>query len=116
MGDADRLLHPRSAARVLAEDQVIGTLGEVHPELRNELELTPGQWLVQLDLSATLEGTAALSVYETLPRFPAVHRDLALVVAEAVGAGHLADLAQRGTSLAVQARVFDVYRGRALRG
>ena len=115
MGDADRLLHPRSAARVLADDQVIGTLGEVHPELRNELELTPGQWLVQLDLSATLVGTAALSVYEPLPRFPAVHRDLALVVDEAVGAGHLADLAQRvDASLAVHARVFDVYRGKGL--
>ncbi len=111
----DHLLHPRSAAAVYAGECKLGHVGELHPELRDEYEVGPGQWFVQLDLESLLSVSSELSIFAPLPRFPAVHRDLAFLVDVDLGAGHLADLAQSiDADLGVQARVFDVYRGKGL--
>ena len=70
---------------------------------------------MQLDLVSLLSVSLELSIFAPLPRFPAVHRDLAFLVDVDLGAGHLADLAQSiDADLGVQARVFDVYHGKGL--
>lgn len=111
----DALLHPRSAAAIYHGEERVGALGELHPELRDRYDLEAGQWLVQLDMHSVLSSSSELSVYAPLARYPEVHRDLALLVAEDLGAGHLADLAQTvDANLRVYARVFDVYRGKGV--
>ena len=115
LGVTDHLLHPRSAAAIYVGERKLGHLGELHPELRDEYEVGPGQWFVQLDLVSLLSVSLELSIFAPLPRFPAVHRDLAFLVDVELGAGHLADLAQSiDADLGVQARVFDVYHGKGL--
>jgi phenylalanyl-tRNA synthetase beta chain len=115
LGEDDALLHPRSAARLICADQTLGSMGELHPQLREQFELPVGIWLVQLDLHALLAYSCGLALFGPLARFPEVHRDLALVVAEELGAGHLAELAPAiEPKFRVRARVFDVYRGKGL--
>ncbi len=111
----DPFLHPRSSARVHCGDTALGTLGEIHPEIRHQYDLPEGIWLIDLDLTALIASAQGLASFQALERFPAVHRDLALVVSEAQPAGALADLAgEVDPQLKVKARVFDVYRGPGL--
>jgi phenylalanyl-tRNA synthetase beta chain len=115
LGEEDALLHPRSSARLICADQALGSVGELHPQLREQFELPTGIWLVQLDLHALLASSRELALFSPLARFPEVHRDLALVVAEELGAGHLAELAPAiEPKFRVRARVFDVYRGKGM--
>ncbi|HBU48467.1 MAG TPA: phenylalanine--tRNA ligase subunit beta [Myxococcales bacterium] len=108
----DPFLHPRSSAQLMAGDVPLGSMGEVHPKLRADYDLPEGLWLVDLDLAALLASAQTLTAFVALPRFPAVHRDLAMVVPETQPAGALAELAGAvDPRLMVKARVFDVYRG-----
>jgi phenylalanyl-tRNA synthetase beta chain len=90
----------------------VAVIGELHPDLRSANDFGEGWWLVELDVAAVAAAAKALAVFGHLARYPAVHRDLALVVAESQAAGDLAGLASKlDSSLAVRARVFDVYSG-----
>ena len=95
-------LHPGRAARIEA-----GSLGELHP---SALE---GTWGVfELDLETLFAAVAERISYEDVITFPALVQDLAVVVAEDVEAGALADAALEAAAPELrEARVFDVYRG-----
>jgi phenylalanyl-tRNA synthetase beta chain len=60
-------------------DTALGYLGELHPDLADQLEVPPAL-LFELDLEKLLEYAPRRIVTESLPRFPAVERDVAIVV------------------------------------
>jgi phenylalanyl-tRNA synthetase beta chain len=64
----------------------------------------------ELDLDAVAAAAPGTPVYEDVTSFPAVHRDLAVVVPEAVPAAAVVDVLN-GSPLAEAVRIFDVYRG-----
>lgn len=103
-------LHPGRSARIEKAGKPIGWIGELHPRLQKELGLVAAPLLFELDLAAALE--AELPHYREISRFPAVRRDLALVVEEAVAMATLVEhvkVAARGFLQNVT--VFDIYRG-----
>lgn len=107
-------LHPGRSARLEKAGKPIGWLGELHPRLQQELSLTAAPLLFELDLDALLD--AELPHYREISRFPAVRRDLALVVAEGVAMETLLShvkVAARGFLQSVT--VFDVYRGQGVK-
>jgi phenylalanyl-tRNA synthetase beta chain len=68
--------------------------------------------LLELDLDALLAQVPSLHYYQPVSRFPAVTRDLALVVAEGISAAQLRDaIADAGGKLLQGIELFDVYRG-----
>jgi phenylalanyl-tRNA synthetase beta chain len=95
-------LHPGKAAELEA-----GWVGELHPTL---LE---GSWgAFELDLSVLFEQVPERREYEDVVTFPAVHQDLAFVVAEEVLAGDLVAAARAAAGPELRdIRIFDVYRG-----
>jgi phenylalanyl-tRNA synthetase beta chain len=95
-------LHPGKAARVGA-----GWVGELHPET---LE---GSWgAFELDLEALFAAVPERAVYDDVITFPAVHQDLAFVVAEDVPAGDLVAAAREAAGPELrEGKVFDEYRG-----
>ena len=107
-------LHPRRAARVRLGDRVVGLLGELHPDVIDDLELSGPVIYAELDVPSVLEvsrGDAAHQVRAT-PRFPASARDLAIEIDEATEAGKVAELLrQAGGPLVESVELFDVYRG-----
>lgn len=107
-------LHPGRTAKLMRENQSVGVLGELHPELVRSLDLPGAPLLFELDWS--LLSTAHLPVAQPVPEFPASRRDLALVVDDTVAAQALIDVVRSaaGANLA-QAFVFDIYRGQGLR-
>jgi phenylalanyl-tRNA synthetase beta chain len=104
-------LHPARAARILLSGEPAGWLGEVHPSVAAEWELSDIVAAFELDLDMVAAQTAPTGNYEDLTSFPAIREDLAVVVADSVAAAELlAVVHAAGAPLLVKAEVFDVYR------
>ncbi len=104
-------LHPgRSAAICLGEHQW-GWLGELHPRLVQQLDLPSSAILFELDRQA-LATARVVPVFAPISRYPAVRRDIAVVVPESATAAALqAYVIEAAPSLLQEVRIFDIYRG-----
>ncbi len=103
-------LHPGQSAVILREGEAIGQLGMLHPALARELDLPQAIGLFQI----TLEGLATrpLPVFRPLSRYPAVRRDLALVVDMAIPAAKVLDEVRRAAPETLEdLQLFDLYQG-----
>ncbi len=106
-------LHPGRAASVVLDGVAIGLLGELHPRWVQKYELGGAPVLFELDLEPLL--LRALPVHSALSRFPAVVRDIALVVAVEQTAQPVLDTLQGKAIAIVQGiELFDVYQGKGL--
>ncbi len=98
-------------ARAFSGAVELGVLGELRPQLAEQLDLEGSIFVFSLDFAA-LARTAAPPLFSPLPRYPAVYRDIALVIPEAVPAARVAQaLYEYGRPWLVEARLFDLYRG-----
>ncbi|HEX5099352.1 MAG TPA: phenylalanine--tRNA ligase subunit beta, partial [Polyangiaceae bacterium] len=88
-------LHPRGAGEILMGEEVVGRLGPLHPDVVAAFELGGGAQALELDLDALERRSAGPARYRTIPRLPAITRDVSLVVGENVRAGTVADVLQR---------------------
>ncbi len=91
----------------------IGWIGLVHPAIEKQLDLGGRVYAFELDLTATAR--ARVPAYAELSKFPAIRRDLAVVVAEDVPAGKVhACLRARAGEWLRESWLFDVYRGKGI--
>jgi len=107
--------HPgRTAAIVLRTergDETIGYVGQVHPETQRDFDL-PDAYVAELELAPVYEYADPSIEYRVLPRYPAIERDIAVVVDRGVGGGALTDtISASAGELLESVRVFDVYTG-----
>lgn len=114
VADSLPCLHPGRAARVEKYGKSIGWIGELHPRLQKALNLPLAPLLFELDLAPLLE--ARLPAYREISRFPAVRRDLAVVVDESVTMDALrAHVSVAAGDRLQSLQVFDVYRGQGIK-
>ena len=104
-------LHPGVTAAVKMGEKEVGWLGELHPAIAAELALEKKVYLAELDYAAMERKFAADITYKPIPKFPAVVRDLAVVVDEDVTCAQLTDCILRACKAAKKAELFDVFRG-----
>lgn len=106
-------LHPGQSARIEKNNQVVGWIGALHPAVERELGLSGKGFAFELDVAAISEGT--VPSFTPISRYPAIRRDLAVVVDEALPALEL-DRAVRSTvgDLLTNLQLFDVYRGKGV--
>jgi phenylalanyl-tRNA synthetase beta chain len=106
-------LHPGRSARIELDGVGIGWIGELHPEWQQKYEL-PGSAVV-FEMACDPLLTVPLPRYSEVSKFPAVIRDLAVVVGDDVPADALLD-ALRGArpGLAQEVWIFDLYRGESV--
>jgi phenylalanyl-tRNA synthetase beta chain len=103
--------HPGRCAEVLVDGRSAGLVGELHPAVLQRFELPGRAVVLEVEVAPLLTGGRERR-YAPLPRFPAVERDLAVVVAGDVPAAELATtIASAGGDLLESARAFDEYRG-----
>lgn len=106
-------LHPGQSARIERDGQTIGWLGVLHPRLLPVYDLSASPILFELDLAALIQ--AAVPEFDAPSEYPAMRRDLALVVQESVSAAALLETVhQAGERLLAEVQLFDVYRGEGL--
>ena len=105
-------LHDGQCARVLVDGHGIGWLGALHPALRERFDV-PELFLFELDAAVLARGK--VPVFRSLSAFPAIRRDVAVVLDRDVSAGELlAAIAELDLPLLQETRLFDVYRGKGL--
>ena len=104
-------LHPGKTAEVTLGGAVVGYLGELAPDLAEELSVEARVYLGELDYAA-LAAAADLTVHcSPLPKFPEVRRDLAIVVGEDVPCAAAEAVIAESCKYVTCVRLFDVYRG-----
>ncbi|WP_100373709.1 phenylalanine--tRNA ligase subunit beta [Bacillus sp. FJAT-45037] len=105
-------LHPGRTAAVLLSGQEVGFIAGVHPTTQKEEDLRE-TYVFELDLETILTAGESNLVYQALPRFPAITRDIALVIDQEVAAGDLLDVIKSaGGDLLTSVRLFDLYEGK----
>ena len=104
-------LHPGLSAKLLHGETELGYLGEVHPNIVQQLELS-SFFLFELDFEKVLEYAPRRIAVRALPRFPAVERDVALVVDRDFASQKVIDwIKDLGEALIEHVDVFDQYLG-----
>ena len=105
-------LHPGRTAEVRIGDQPVGVFGEVHPKVADNYQLDIRVMLGELNLAALLDQAKTGCQYRPLPRYPAVPRDLALIVEKTVPAGQILEqIRKTGGKILEDVSLFDIYEG-----
>lgn len=105
-------LHPGRTAELLVNNKRVGYIGEVHPEALDNYEIPVRAYMAELNFEELLDAADLDRKYKQLPKFPAVERDIAIVVAEEITAGQIEEIIRnKGGKLVEAVKLFDIYRG-----
>ena len=104
--------HPGRCAKVYAGDVELGVFGQIHPLVAATYGVDAEIYAAELRFDALYSVRGGIPVYQPLPKFPAVTRDIAVVCDEAVTVGALEESIRRGAKgLLKEVTLFDIYRG-----
>ena len=107
----DSYYHPGRKAVLKAGRNVLATIGEIHPDVAERFEIEKRVYVAEVDLDALRPLDKPFYGVKPLPKFPAVTRDIALVVDESVGAGTMMDTIRKAAKNLEDVKLFDIYRG-----
>jgi len=110
---SDESLHPFKQAAVVVGGKRLGVVGGLHPKVADAFEITEEVYLFEVDLTALLPLTLEHKMFQPISRFPAVVRDMALVVDTSVTNAQIQAI-MRGFSLVTDIALFDLYSGEQL--
>ncbi|MDQ0256440.1 phenylalanyl-tRNA synthetase beta chain [Evansella vedderi] len=106
--------HPGRAAKLLVNGKEMGVLGQIHPSVAKEWSL-PETYVFELNFHALVEGKGKEIRYSPIPRYPAMDRDIALVLDETVKASEVEKvIVEFGGDLLKNVALFDLYQGEHL--
>jgi len=111
-------LHPGQCADVYitqtkGENVAVGRVGSLYPEIRQRLGINHNAVFFELELDALL--TRDIPVFQPISKFPAIRRDLAILVDEKVSAQMVGDCVKKNTSnLLKKFQLFDEYKGKGI--
>jgi len=104
--------HPGRCANVYAGEKLLGVFGQIHPLVAANYGVDTEIYTAELSFEAMYEMRGGIPVYQPLPKFPAVTRDIAVVCDEGVTVGALEESIRRGAKgLLKDVSLFDIYRG-----
>lgn len=108
--------HPyRTAVLADKNGNKAGIMGEIHPEVAASYEIDEKVYIAELDLEALYAGINKEILYKKLPKFPAVTRDLAMLVDENVTVGEIEEIITKGAGKYLESvKLFDVYQGKQI--
>lgn len=105
-------LHPGRQARVCYDGKVLGYLGEVHPEVCENYDMKTRAYVAVLDMPEIVPLATFDRKYEGIAKFPAVMRDISMVVPKDIRVGQIEKmLSQRGGRILESYKLFDIYEG-----
>ncbi len=109
-------LHPGRQADIVYDKKVLGYVGEVHPLVTKEYGIGERTFLAVLDLNTITPMATFDRKYTGIARFPAVTRDISMVVPDQVLAGQIeAMILQRGGKILEDCTLFDIYEGKQIK-
>lgn len=110
-------LHPGRQANIIYDGTVIGYLGEVHPTVAATYGIGERAYVAVLDMPSIVPMATFDRKYEGIAKFPAVTRDISMVVPKNVLVGQIEEvIAVRGGQILENYELFDIYEGSQIKG
>lgn len=110
--DSRTYLHPGRRADIIMDNETIGYLGEVHPEVADNYNIGTKAYIAVLDIEKLAKRASFDVKYKGVAKFPAVTRDISLVMKKSVLAGQVEEIIrENGGRLLETYHLFDIYEG-----
>lgn len=107
--------HPGRCANIKVGIDTIATFGEVHPEVLENYGIEKRAYLAELNLTKITKYSRNNKKYVEVPKFPAVERDIAIIVDENIEVGQIEKtIAKKAKKILEKAELFDIYRNEKL--
>ena len=109
------MYHPGRCAAVLVNGRQIGVFGEIHPSVSKKYDVEVPCYIAELSFDAVMENIDDDKKYKSLPKFPAVTRDLAMLVDKSIAVAQIEDVIKKSSGkLLEEVKLFDVYEGKQI--
>ena len=104
--------HPGRCAAMYAGDDLVGVLGQIHPNVAANYGFTFPVYTAEIRVPVLMAHKGGEIEYHSLPKYPAVTRDLSFVCSEDIEVGTIEDTIKKAVGKLVEdIRLFDIYRG-----
>jgi phenylalanyl-tRNA synthetase beta chain len=107
----DVTLNPAKCAEILVDSNKIGVIGEVHPAVLKNFDISDPAFLFELDVDMLVTLASKPLVYKSVSKYPAITRDIAMLVDAAVTYQQTVDIV-KAFSLVTDMQLFDLYQGK----
>jgi phenylalanyl-tRNA synthetase beta chain len=105
-------LHPGRQANIIYDNVVIGYLGEIHPQVLDNYDIATKVYVGVLDMPEIVSRATFDVKYEGIAKYPAVSRDISMLVKKEVLAGQIEEVIRKcGGNILESLRLFDIYEG-----
>ena len=106
-------LHPGQTAQILRDGEHVGWLGAIHPQVAKSLDIDQTMYLFELTTDSLQRGS--LPAYQAVSKYPAIRRDLAIVVDRSVSAQNVQDCVRKAApQTLLKVELFDMYTGEGI--
>ncbi|WP_315117478.1 phenylalanine--tRNA ligase subunit beta [uncultured Clostridium sp.] len=107
--------HPGKTAKVFIGQKLLGTLGEIHPDITDNYGVEERCYVAELNLDLLYQYANVNKAYKPLPKYPAVTRDIALIVDDEVMVQDIEGIiAKQGGKMVENIKLFDIYKGKQI--
>ncbi|MGX5165451.1 phenylalanine--tRNA ligase subunit beta [Limosilactobacillus reuteri] len=104
-------MHPGRTADIMVDDQLVGFIGQVHPQTAKEYKI-PETYVFELNLELLLAASKIENEYTPISKYPSITRDIALLVDDDVENTTIVEaIKQKGGAYLKDIHLFDVYAG-----
>ncbi|SKA89025.1 phenylalanyl-tRNA synthetase beta subunit [Caloramator quimbayensis] len=109
------IFHPGRTAKLLVRKKNAGILGEIHPNVAENYEIEDRVYVAEIDLKTLFDAAKNEKRYKPLPKFPAVSRDIAMLLDENISVSDIEKaILREGKELIESVKLFDVYKGKQI--
>lgn len=105
-------LHPGRQAEIIYKGHVLGYLGEVHPQVRDNYGIGERTYIAVLDMPEIIPYTTFDRKYTGIAKYPAVTRDISMVMPKSILVGQIEEIIEKkGGKILESYSLFDIYEG-----
>jgi phenylalanyl-tRNA synthetase beta chain len=105
--------HPGRTASLIIKGEYAGIIGEVHPLVAEKFECPERTYVGVIEVESLINNSSLETQYKPLPKFPAVSRDIAMLVKDEIMVKQIEDIIkQRSGKILEDIKLFDVYKGK----
>lgn len=107
--------HPGKTAALYIKKDKIGVLGEIHPDVAGNYGVETSCYICEINLDLLYKYAVTDKIYKQLPKYPAVTRDMALIVDDEILSTDIEDVMKKqGGNLVESIKLFDIYKGKQI--
>ena len=110
---ANSIFHPGQTANILLRRQKAATIGRIHPQVQKNYEIGVPVYSAVIDFDTLMQCKKLDKIYKHLPKYPAVTRDIAMLVSDDITVRQIEDIFRKTkTDIIETFNLFDVYKGK----